>query len=221
MHTRLRMPMLTRIGNGKFDKAIESIIEKVDKFEISSLDFLFPWHTDEDPINKARRKHIYRQKREMLMKIATLSKEASLTILTDDEDEERSKTENQLTWDLSIDYSKEWIPNKVIRGLRFSIMALRKKMKYVPTFKEFYKDGSMVMVKYSNLPLRLRSIIGRRNQMYLYGSRIIKHLLLGLLELKNHRVKVFNIDPSSIHLTDDFSKLNFSEIRHMVSNDEK
>jgi hypothetical protein len=54
------MPMLTRIGNGKFDKAIETIIEKVDKFEISSLDFLFPWHIDEDPINKARRKHIYR-----------------------------------------------------------------------------------------------------------------------------------------------------------------
>jgi hypothetical protein len=156
----------------------------------------------------------------MLMKIAILSKEASLTIGTDDEDGELNKTENQLYWDLSIDYSKEWIPDQVIRGLRFSIMALRKKMKYVPTFKEFYKDGSMVMIKYSNLPLRLRSLIGRRNQMYLHGSKIIKHLLLGLLELKNLRVKVFNIDPSSIHLSEDFSKLNFSEIRHMASNDE-
>jgi hypothetical protein len=88
MHSRLRMPMLTRIGSGKFDKAIQTMVEKVDKFEISSLDFIFPYEIDEDPINKSRRKLIYFQKREILTKIATLSKEASLTILTDDEDQD-------------------------------------------------------------------------------------------------------------------------------------
>jgi hypothetical protein len=100
-------------------------------------------------------------------------------------------------------------------------MALRKKIASVPSFFEFYKDGNMVMVKYSHQPIRLRSIIGRRNEMYLKGSKIIKLLLMGLLELKEHGVKVYNIEPSSIYLNDDYSKLVFADIRHMASNDEK
>jgi hypothetical protein len=38
---------------------------------------------DDDEINMQRRKMVYRHKKEMLGKIATLSKEATLTILSE------------------------------------------------------------------------------------------------------------------------------------------
>jgi hypothetical protein len=99
----------------------------------------------------------------MIHKIATLSKEASLTILTDSKDDDRRKTENQLTWDLSKNLSREWLPDEVIRCIRFTIFSLKNKLKHLPKFKELYKDGSMIMLKFSNLPLNLRDVIGNRN----------------------------------------------------------
>jgi hypothetical protein len=63
--------MLNRIGTGNFDRAIQIIVEKIDRFDINSLDFLSPMESDEDPINKSRRKLVYSQKREMIHKIAT------------------------------------------------------------------------------------------------------------------------------------------------------
>jgi hypothetical protein len=86
-------------------------VEKIDNFDINSLDRLSPLEADEDPINRSRRKLVYNQKREMIHKIAMLSKEASLTILTDSEDGERKKNENQLTWDLSKNLDREWLPD--------------------------------------------------------------------------------------------------------------
>jgi hypothetical protein len=47
----------------------------------------------------------------MIHKIAMLSKEASLTILTDSEDGERKRNENQLSWDLSKNLDREWLPD--------------------------------------------------------------------------------------------------------------
>lgn len=183
MHSRLRIPMLNRIGAGKFDRAIQIIVEKIDDFDINTLDHLSPLEADEDPVNKSRRKLVYTQKREMIHKIATLSKEASLTILTESEDDERRKTENQLTWDLSKNLAREWLPDEVIRCLRFTIFSLKNKCKHLPTFKELYKDGSMIMLKFSHLAISLRDVIGKRDQMYQHGSKIIKLLLTALLEL--------------------------------------
>jgi hypothetical protein len=58
----------------------------------------------------------------------------------------------------------------------------------------------MLMVKYSHLPIRLRDIIGKRNEMFLHGTQIIKLLLQGLRELKEHGIVVNNIQPSTIFL---------------------
>jgi hypothetical protein len=57
--------------------------------------------------------------------------------------------------------------------------------------------------------------------MYLHGSKIIKLLLMGLIELKDFGVKVYNIEPSSIYLNDDYSKLIFADVKHMASKEEK
>jgi hypothetical protein len=99
-----------------------------------------------------------------------MSKEASLTILTDSDGQERRKKESQLTWDLSKDYDKEWMPDEILSCLRFTIYSYKQKLWHLPKFQEFYKDGSMLMVKYSHLPLRLRDIIGKRNEMFLHGA---------------------------------------------------
>jgi hypothetical protein len=52
MHTRLRAPMLLRIGKGNFDRALQIVVEKIDKFDPSTLDHIFPLAFDEDPLNK-------------------------------------------------------------------------------------------------------------------------------------------------------------------------
>jgi serine/threonine protein kinase len=215
MHTRLRVPMLNRIGKGNFDRAIQIIMEKMDKFDPSTLDHIFPLSFDVDPLNKQRRKLVYKQKKEILNKIATMSKEASLTILTDSDGQERRKVESQLTWDLSLDYDREWIPDEILSCLRFTIYSHKQKLRHLPKFLEFYKDGSMLMVKYNHLPIRLRDIIGKRNEMFIHGSKIIKLLLQGLRELKEHGIVVNNIQPSSIFLNEDYSELIFSDIKYM------
>jgi hypothetical protein len=174
MHTRLRVPMFTRIAKGKFDRAIQIIVEKIDNFDINSLDRTFPLMVDDDLINKQRRKLVYKQKRDILTKIATMSKEASLTILTDSDDEGSRDKENQLIWDLSLNLDREWIPDEIIRCIRWVVYALKQKLSHVPCFQEFYKDGCMVMLKFSHLPLRLRNIIGKRSEMYQKGPKIVK-----------------------------------------------
>jgi hypothetical protein len=119
----------------------------------------------------------------MIHKMAILSKEASQAMLTDSEEDDRRKTENKLTWDLSKNFAREWLPDEVIRCIRFTIFSLKNKLTHLPKFKELYKDGSMIMLKFSNLPLSLRDVIGNRNLMYRHGSRIIILLLSGLIEL--------------------------------------
>jgi hypothetical protein len=54
-----------------------------------------------------------------------MSKEASLTILTDSDGQERRDQESQLTWDLSVDYDREWIPDEILSCLRFTIYSYK------------------------------------------------------------------------------------------------
>jgi serine/threonine protein kinase len=51
--------------------------------------------------------------------------------------------------------------------------------------------------------------------MFLHGSKIIKLLLQGLRELKEHDIVVNNIQPSSIFLNAEYSELIFSDIKYM------
>jgi hypothetical protein len=123
----------------------------------------------------------------------------------DSEGQEKRLGENHYSWDLSKDLSREYIPDEIIRCLRFTITSTKKEMKHIPRFIEFFKEESIVRVKFSQLPLRLRNVIGKRNDMYLNGQKIIKLLLMALLELKDQGLRVFNIEPSSIYLSNDFS----------------
>jgi hypothetical protein len=54
--------------------------------------------------------------------------------LTDSDGQERRKVESQLSWDLSVDYDREWIPDEILSCLRFTIFSLRQKLLHLPKF---------------------------------------------------------------------------------------
>ena len=125
------------------------------------------------------------------------------------------------TYDMTMDYSKEWIPSQLLVCLRMALLADKSEVTVLPKFEGFTRQLMRVTVKVTTNPITLRSIIGKRHIMLKRGQAIITSLLRGLKELRGPRYVVRSIQPSSITLTDQDFDLKFSDISQMCIDEEE
>ena len=89
---------------------------------------------------------------------------------------------------------------------------------HIPHFKEFERVGMKASLVLEILPNRLRDVIGNRAIMQNEGQKIIKNLLLGMLELKKLKMVLRNINPNFIALDDDYEQLQFCSLDNVAKN---
>lgn len=98
-----------------------------------------------------------------------------------------------ITYNLTKDFSKEWIPSQVLVCLRMALIADKSGLAVLPKFEVFHRQMMQTSVKVVTNPISLRSIIGNRQTMLDRGHFIISSLLRGLQELRGAKFVMRNI----------------------------
>ena len=101
----------------------------------------------------------------------------------------------RVMFDLTKRYEIEYIPASAERVLWASMNAKQKGATFLPHYQKFERSKMQASILMDVLPLRLREIIGHRELMEKKGQKIIRNLLLGLLELRNHKMVLKDINP--------------------------
>ena len=73
--------------------------------------------------------------------------------------------------------------------------AKKKNAQHLPHFVDFERWGMRSCVMLDVHPTRLRDFIGKRPEMERHGQKIIRNLLLGMLELRKHNLVLRDINP--------------------------
>ena len=87
--------------------------------------------------------------------------------------------------------------------------AKKKDAKHIPHFLEFERWGMRACIKFEINATRLRDVIGNRSVMEMEGQKIIRNLLLGLKEVRKHKLVVRDIQPKYIAMSEDYAALQF------------
>jgi hypothetical protein len=95
-------------------------------------------------------------------------------------------------------------------------MALKTEHDYLPRFIDLYRNGMGICLETTKNELLLRELIGDRKQMHKMGSKIISLLLRALLTMDKADLIVGDIQPSSISIDKEVSKLMFNGIKTLA-----
>ena len=136
---RNRKPVMNSIKNSTFIELVEGIIERTTPFDSRTLNFDYPLLHDLNTLNLERRKTFYRVKRDLLLKLA---KSIPGELTSPESGFPLSTLKNErftISWDLSQDYSKEWVPDHVLKCIKMAKLLEVKKLSVVPKLDEIYR----------------------------------------------------------------------------------
>jgi hypothetical protein len=74
------------------------------------------------------------------------------------------------------------------------------------------REGMTVHLQLTKQPIMLRSVIGDRQFMVKWASKITIELLRGLMHLEEKRLVLQSIQPHTVFISDDASTLNFADL---------
>ena len=115
----------------------------------------------------------------------------------------------------------EFIPVEVIKSISNLKQGEGRYSPFLPKLQKFVRHGNDAQLTVTTQPMMLRSIIGRRKYMLSLGPKIVKMLLMGLLDMKYHGLVMQNIQPSTIFLSHDGDDLHFVDVTKIAEVGEK
>jgi hypothetical protein len=125
---------MAKIRNLQFNELVEGIISKTTRFDSSALSYDFPLHHDIDLLNQERRKTLYRVQRDLLLKLAKASSGVFNSSAFGHPVKKMDNSKYVVTWDMSKDYSQEWVPNEIIHCVRMAKLAEKGRLTVLPMF---------------------------------------------------------------------------------------
>ena len=126
------------------------------------------------------------------------------------------KARFRVMFDLSKRPEKEYIPQAAERVIWAAKNAQSKGDMHLPHFHEFERQGMNAEVVLTVHPRRLRDVIGHRSAMEKEGQAIIKNLLLGMLELRQFKMTLRDIQPANIAISADHRQLQFCSLDNIA-----
>lgn len=120
------------------------------------------------------------------------------------------------TWDLSRSFAGEHVPQEVLKYLQVTKLAERQDCAHLPSFSAMFREGMMLQIEFKNEAQKLSQFIADRVFMESYGSIIFMSLIAALAELSEVGIVHRNLSPDSIYVSNDFSKLKFSDFQNSL-----
>ena len=146
-------------------------------FDFDVIKDHFPINHDLSPESQQARKSLYCQKRDLILKTAETragSREIAETVMAVIDVKEEFVL---YSWNLTHDYDLERFPDEIARCLQTALLAERSNSQILPHYTDFYKNGMIVSIEVSTLPVQLRHVIGNRQEMQEYGATLMKSLI--------------------------------------------
>ena len=136
-----RVMVMNSIRKGKFLEFVVKLLSQDADFTLEGIDRTFLIDFDQNAVSQQKRKSLYTQGRDLLMKLAEDIGDGQVladNAMSAEEVRDEMKT---YSWDLSHDYGYENFPVVVAECLQYALMAERDYSEFLPRFSRFYRSG--------------------------------------------------------------------------------
>ena len=217
----IRNPILTTIRKGKFEEFAIKLLDQRSPFNKQMMNQRLPIRQDMGLESSQSRKNFYLQQRDILIKIAETKAPGKRLSKIDEAVIEIGDESITYSWNFIHDYDYENFPVEIANCLQTVLNAKRSNQEIFPHYIGYSKSGNIVSVEVSTLPLQLRKVIGNRGQMERFGATLMKTLIQGYLTIKKSRQVMRGLQPSTIYISEDATKVQFVDILSMTNYNEE